>query len=76
VLKDKRDELDGEKQKKLLQTLLHRLSDARPDLYYQSTSEIAAHIHGHIQTASFNAEERALLERLSQRDIEVLLSLN
>ncbi|MEM9344235.1 MAG: hypothetical protein AAGA87_14425 [Pseudomonadota bacterium] len=76
MLKDKRNELDGEKQRKLLRGLLEDLSASRPDLYYQSTSEIAQQIHAHIQTEQFNAEDGPLLKRLSERDIEVLLSLH
>ena len=76
VLKDRRSELDGEKQKKLLNGLLNDLSAARPDLYYQPTSAIALQIHDHIQNTHFNAEETELLRRLSQHDIEVLLSLH
>jgi len=77
MLQDKRRDLDGEKQKRLLQRLLEELSASSPDLYYQPTSTIALALQAHItEGAALYAEERALLARLSQRDIEVLLSLH
>lgn len=77
MLKDKRGDLDSEKRKKLIERLLLELSRSNPDLYYQSTSAIALQIRDYVDgDATLNAEERALLEPLSQRDIEVLLSLH
>ncbi|MEM8872402.1 MAG: hypothetical protein AAGB10_08810 [Pseudomonadota bacterium] len=77
MLEDKRQDLDSEKQKKLLQRLVTELSRSEIDLYYQPTSVIALQIKQYIDDgAELFAEERALLNRLSQRDIEVLLSLH
>ncbi|MEM1050112.1 MAG: hypothetical protein AAGL24_28410 [Pseudomonadota bacterium] len=77
MLKDKRVELDSEKRKKLIERLLVELSRSNSDLYYQPTSAIALQIKNYIDgDAQLVAEERALLEPLSQRDIEVLLSLH
>lgn len=77
MLQEKRNDLDAEKQKKLLQRIVSDLSHSSPQFYYMATSEVARLIHKHIQDASnFNAEERKLLEPLSARDIEVVLSLN
>lgn len=77
MLQEKRIDLDAEKQRKLLQRLLAELTRSRPDLYYQTTGEIARHIKGYAgDDAVIHQEERELLERLSVRDIEVLLSLH
>lgn len=77
MLQEKREDLDAEKRKKLLQRLITELSREYPDLYYQSASEIARQMRSYIAGgAHLNAEERALMEPLSQRDIEVLLSLH
>lgn len=77
MLREKRRDLDAEKRKDLLQRFLSELTHSRPDLYYQATSEVARHLKDYIgDGATINAEERALLERLSSRDIEVLLGLH
>ncbi len=77
MLEDKRKDLDSEKQKQLLRKLVEDLSKQHIDLYYQPTSEIAAFLEKQIESGkSLLAEDRALLRRLSRRDIEVLLSLH
>ncbi len=77
MLQEKRRDLDVEKQRKLLQRLLAELTRSRPDLYYQTTGEIARHIKDYTGDGTIiHSEERDLLDRLSIRDIEVLLSLH
>ena len=77
MLEEKRKDLDSERQKKLLQKLVEELSHSDPDLYYRPTSEIAAAIEAHIKKgARLSKEDRTLLQRLSLRDIQVLLSLH
>jgi hypothetical protein len=77
MLQDRREDLDSEKRKKLLQRLVSELSREHPDLYYQPASEIARQIRSDIACGTkLNADERALMDRLSQRDIEMLLSLH
>lgn len=77
MLQEKRKDLDGERQKRLLQKLVGELSRAHPEMYYLPTSEIALQIQAHIaRGGGVSAEDRALLQRLSLRDIEVLLSLH
>ena len=72
-----RKELDAERQKKLLRRIVDDLTNSRPDLYYQSTSEIARQIAELIRSGGqLSADDRALLQKLSQRDIAILLSLN
>lgn len=77
MLQEKRVDLDAEKRKRLIERLVLELSRSNPDLYYQPTSQIALQIRGYADDpANLNADDRALLEPLTQRDIEVLLSLH
>ncbi len=77
MLEENRKDLDAEKQKKTLLRLIEVLSASDPDLYYRPTSDIAAYLEKYIRkNARLTAEERALMERLSRRDLEVLLSLH
>ena len=77
MLQEKKKDLDAEKQKKLLQRLLGDLAQEYPDLYYQSTTVIARQMRDFIaKGAKLNGEERGLVDGLTQRDIEVLLSLH
>lgn len=77
MLQEKREDLDAEKQKKLLQRLVSDLSRENPDLYYQPASEIARQIRHRIADGThLSSDERSLMARLGQRDIEVLLSLH
>lgn len=77
MLEDKRKDLQSEKQRKLLQRLVEDLSKSNFDFYYQSTTQIAAQLKKYINgDAKLSAEERALLEPLTQRDIEIRLSLH
>ena len=77
MLEEKRVDLDAEKQKRLLQRMVNDLTRESADIYYQPTSEIARLIRAQEAAAEgHNAAELALLRNLSQRDIEVLLSLH
>ena len=77
MLEEKRKDLDSEKQKKILFKLVNELSHSSPDLYYRPTSEIAAYLENFIRKgARLSADEKALMTRLSRRDLEVLLSLH
>lgn len=77
TLQEKRKDLDVERQKRLLTRLVEELSQSDPELYYRSTSEVAAQIEGLIgKVGRLSLEDRQLLLRLSRRDIEVLLSLH
>ena len=76
-LEEKRKDLDAEKQKRLLFRMVDELSQSSPDLYYRPTSEIATYLEGYIRKgARLSADDRALMTRLSRRDLEVLLSLH
>ncbi len=77
ALHEKRQDLDGEKRKVLLQRMLSELSGLDPNLYYQSTSQIAVLMRAYIDgDAKLVQEERQLMQGLAPRDIEVLLSLH
>ncbi len=77
MLEEKRKDLDAEKQKKILLRLVDELSQSSPDLYYRPTSDIAAYLEKYIRgNAKLTADERTLMNRLSRRDLEVLLSLH
>ena len=76
-MQEKHEELTSEKQKKLLQQLVERLSQENIDLYYQPTTEIAFVLKNYIDDKTkLTAEERKLLEPLSRYDIQLLLSLH
>ncbi|MEM9844092.1 MAG: hypothetical protein AAF965_04780 [Pseudomonadota bacterium] len=77
MLKDKRKDLDFEKQKEIMQIIMSDLSKADPDIYYRSTSAIAAGILNYVDTTrTLSAEEKALIRRLGQRDIQIILSMH
>ncbi|MEM6849288.1 MAG: hypothetical protein AAF580_14670 [Pseudomonadota bacterium] len=77
MLEDKRVDLDAEKQKRVLQRMVNDLTRESADIYYQPTSEIARIIKSQVDAAEgLNADEVNLLRNLTQRDIEVLLSLH
>jgi len=77
MLQDKKSETDAERRKVLLRRLVAELSQSHPDLYYQSTSQISRLLKDHISSGkSLNGEDRKLMEPLSSRDLEVLLSLH
>ncbi|MEO0945974.1 MAG: hypothetical protein AAFY06_14240 [Pseudomonadota bacterium] len=77
MLQDKKSETDAERQKVLLRRLVSELSGAYPDFYYQPTSQVARLVKEHISGGkALNADERKLMDPLSTRDIEVLLSLH
>ncbi|MCV6595729.1 MAG: hypothetical protein OIF40_01415 [Mangrovicoccus sp.] len=76
-MEEKRKDLRIEKQKRLLEQLVAELSRDNPGFYYQPTGEIAFAIQSHIRTAgALSLEDKALLDTLSQYDIQLLLSLH
>lgn len=76
-MEEKRQDLDSEKQKKLLERLVGELSQTHLDFYYQPTTEIAFLLQKHIKDgAKLTSDERTLVERLTPRDIQIILSLH
>ena len=77
MLQDNRKDLEGERQRKLLLGLVDKLSASQPDLYYRSTADIARQLIDMAQTGGgLSEDDRALLARLTQRDIEIMLSMH
>ncbi|MET1415468.1 hypothetical protein ABVF61_24565 [Roseibium sp. HPY-6] len=77
MLQDKKSETDAEKQKVLLRQLVEELGREVPELYYQPTSHVARMVRRMISEGDIlNADQRKLMARLSERDLEVLLSLH
>jgi hypothetical protein len=77
MLEEKRKDLDAEKKKKLLHRFVEELSSQDPDLYYRATADIARLIKARIdRSAGLSLEDRELLQGITQRDIEVLLSIH
>lgn len=76
MLQDKKSETDAERRKVLLHRLLSELSQTNPEMYYQSTSQVSRLLKDHISDGkSLNGDDRKLMEPLSCRDLEILLSL-
>jgi hypothetical protein len=77
MLQEKRKDLDHERQKQLLQKMVSELSRLEPGLYYQSTSAVAQHLKSYLRKgAQLSVDDRSLMQKLSVRDIEMLLSLH
>ena len=77
-MEEKRKDLTSEKQKVLLRRLLEELSQSHPDFYYQSTNEVALAIKEYATSsdAKLTQNDKALIEPLTWRDIQVILSLH
>ena len=76
-MQEKRKDLKGVKQRKILQALIERLSHDSPELYYQSTSEIAIHLAQVIaQPTGVSQQEKEILAGLTHIDIQMILSLH
>ena len=77
MLQDKKSETDAERQKVILTRMVEELSREQPDLYYQSTSQIAQTIQARVaEGKTLNGDERKLMDGLTARDISVILSLH
>jgi hypothetical protein len=77
MLQEKRKDLDHERQKQLLQKMVSELSRLEPGLYYQSTSAVAQRLKSYLRKgAQLSVDDRSLMQKLSVRDIEMLLSLH
>ncbi|QBF30234.1 hypothetical protein CFI11_03245 [Thalassococcus sp. S3] len=76
MLQDKTSDLVAEKRKKLLERLITEVGRGGYDLYYASTSQVATYLLDYASNrAQLNADERALLDGLDQRDIGMILSM-
>lgn len=76
MLQDKNADLLATRRKALLERLIAEIGRSGFDLYYAPTSQVADHLLRYARSqAALNADERALLDGLSRRDIEIILSL-
>ncbi|MEO1642019.1 MAG: hypothetical protein AAFR74_01700 [Pseudomonadota bacterium] len=74
-MEEKRKDLTAERQKKLIQTLLEKMSAGDPNFYYLSTSQVAMRLHDYIRKgAKLPQEDSAIMMPLTQKDLQVLLS--
>jgi hypothetical protein len=76
-MEEKHRDLIASKQKSLINTVVARLSELHPSLYYSSTSEIAYEIERYIGSGDgLSHDETELLKGLSRNDIQMILSLH
>ena len=77
MLQDKHADLLAEKRRRLLERLIADISRSGYDLYYAPTSEVATYLLNYVKTdANLNADESALLDGITRRDIAIILSLH
>ncbi|MEM6375050.1 MAG: hypothetical protein AAF689_18810 [Pseudomonadota bacterium] len=77
MLQEKRKDLDFEKQKEIMQNVMSKLSRGDADIYYRSTSAIAASILNYVETSGeISIDDKNLIRRLGQRDIQIILSMH
>lgn len=76
-MEEKRRDLKSTKQKKIIMDIVSELNRTDPSLYYLSTSEIALEVKNYIETSEQLVQgDKALVTDLSQRDVQMLLSLH
>jgi hypothetical protein len=70
------EELVVDKQKKAISKVIQKLAGQDPNLYYTDSSTIASLVlQGENQT-ELNREEKELLQKLSVKDVLILMSYN
>lgn len=76
-MEEKHNDLVGVKRRKILLRMVEELSANRHDYYYEPTVEIARALKHQIDGGiNLTQNEMELLKSLSERDIQVILSLN
>ena len=76
-MQEKNMDLKSTKQRQILQSLIEKLSKESPDLYYQSTVEIAIHLAEIIaKPEGVSQAEKEILAGLTHQDIQMILSLH
>lgn len=76
-MEEKHKDLKSVRQKALLMKIMSELSETKPSFYYLSTVEVATQIKAHIdQGNGLSRDDLALLNGLSLRDIQIILSLH
>lgn len=75
-MEEKRKDLKNSQQKKIVTDVVSALNESHPSFYYLSTIEIAGEIKKYIdEPGHLNRDKFDLVKGLSQRDIQLLLSL-
>ena len=76
-MEEKRKDLIASKQKDLMNSIVAKLSEQHPSLYYSATSEIAYEVERYIKNGEgLNRDEMDALQGLSRNDIQMILSLH
>lgn len=76
-MEEKRRDLDSTKQKKIIDKILQALSEQDPSFYYMATIDVAAEVKRYIhESDALSKDELELMDKLSRRDIQILLSLH
>ncbi len=76
-MEEHRKDLKDSKQRKVLDQLMQELVNEHPSFYYLSTTEVAAKLHERIEDATgISHDDLELVKDLSQKDIQMLLSIH
>lgn len=76
-MEEKRKNLINTQQKQIIRKIVIALNESHPSFYYLSTIEIAAEIKKYIHSpGKLSAEHFEVTNKLSRRDIQILLSLH
>ena len=76
-MEEKRTNLRSIKQRALLQKLVEELGRKNPQLYYQSTMQIAFALKDHIaKDAKLDQEDADLVSGLKPKDIQIILGVS
>ncbi|MEL6643754.1 MAG: hypothetical protein AAFQ79_07460 [Pseudomonadota bacterium] len=77
MLQEKPGDLTAVKRKQILDRLINELSHAGHDLYYAPTTDVAKTLLDYANgPAGLTTDERALLDGLNRRDVQILLGMN
>ena len=76
-MEEKHKDLKSNKQLRVIEQIMLELADAHPSFYYLSTIEISNEISAYIKSSNrLNKQDLELVDSLSARDIQMLLSLH
>lgn len=76
-MEEKRKDLRSTRQKEIIDKVIAQLHKLHPSFYYLSTIEVAAEIKKYThEPNNLSLEELELVDNLSRRDIQILLSMH
>lgn len=76
-MEEKRKDLKSNLQKEIVTEVINALNESHPSFYYLSTVEIAGEVKTYInESGKLSREKLDLVKDLTQRDIQMLLSLH